>query len=80
MRKHHPKAKLRRSHWAQRGWPDDEWFKPGVKAPLWLEWKRVGETVTTQQRIMHDELRAIGQKVYVVFTRDEAIQRYSTHS
>lgn len=40
---------------------------------LWFEFKRVGGKVTPKQARCHKRLRALGQKVYVVYKADEAI-------
>lgn len=62
-----------------RHWPDQLVLKPKVKAPLWLEFKREGEDATRAQKFIHDLLRSIGQKVYVVHTYEEAWDAYRAH-
>ena len=54
-----------------RGWPDRIVLLPsGVLA--WVETKRpVGGVLSPAQLVVHEQLRRVGQKVYVVWSQEE---------
>ena len=54
-----------------RGWPDRIVLLPaGVMA--WVETKRpVGGVLSPAQLVVHEQLRRVGQQVYVVWSREE---------
>ena len=54
-----------------RGWPDRIVLLPsGVLA--WVETKRpVGGVLSPAQLVVHEQLRRVGQQVYVVWSREE---------
>ena len=54
-----------------RGWPDRIVLLPsGVLA--WVETKRpVGGVLSPAQLVIHEQLRRVGQQVYVVWSREE---------
>ena len=54
-----------------RGWPDRIVLLPsGVSA--WVETKRpVGGVLSSTQLVAHEQLRRVGQKVYVVWSQEE---------
>jgi len=62
-----------------RSWPDRLALKPGVARPLWVEFKRLGETPTDAQRENHALLRALGQKIVVCDTYEAAVEAYEGH-
>ena len=56
----------------KRGWPDRLLLLPaGVL--LWVETKRpVGGSLSPAQLVAHEQLRRLGQRVEVVWTREDA--------
>ena len=54
-----------------RGWPDRIVLLPsGVSA--WVETKRpVGGVLSPAQLVVHEQLRRVGQQVYVVWSQEE---------
>jgi len=57
---------------ARNGFPDRFYAKEG--RVVLIEWKRVGQRLTPQQRLRHDELRDAGVEVYVCYSIAEANQ------
>ena len=54
-----------------RGWPDRIVLLPGGTL-VWVETKRpTGGRVAPAQRIAHEDLRRLGQRVVIVWTKDE---------
>lgn len=67
-----------------RSWPDREFLRPprrlGKRSglvnqrPLWVEFKRLGKEPTPDQHRLHEKLRAFGQLVYVIDTREDFLK------
>lgn len=60
-------------HLGEKGWPDLIWFYPGPYAGF-VEWKKHGEKPTADQLRVHGELRAMGFRVDVCESAQEAIE------
>lgn len=57
-----------------RGWPDRIVLLPGGVI-VWVELKRpVGGKVSASQRVAHEMLRRLGQRVEIVLTKEDAAQ------
>jgi len=56
----------------RNGFPDRFYAKAG--RVVLIEWKRVGQRLTPQQSLRHDELRAAGVEVHVCYSIAEANQ------
>lgn len=56
----------------KRGWPDRILILPG-KSPVWVETKRPEKgKVSSAQRVAHMTLRRLGQRVEMVWTKEDA--------
>jgi hypothetical protein len=65
-------------------WPDREILPPTAwrskeRRPLWLEVKRPGEEATEAQELIHLELKAAGQVVFVVHSLQAGQDAYNAH-
>lgn len=56
----------------KRGWPDRILLLPGGKQ-VWVETKKpVGGVVSAAQKVAHIRLRRLGQRVELVWTKEDA--------
>ena len=56
----------------KRGWPDRLLLLP-AGVVIWVETKRpVGGSLSSAQLVAHEQLRRLGQRVEVVWTKEEA--------
>lgn len=56
----------------KRGWPDRLLLLPAGKL-IWVETKRpVGGKLSSAQRVAHEQLRRLGQRVEVIWTKEAA--------
>ena len=55
----------------KRGWPDRLLVLPGGRQ-IWVETKTVGGRVSAAQRIVHAQLRRLGHRVELVWTKEQA--------
>jgi len=66
-----------------RDWPDRLFLPPHGKRSgrrFWAEFKRIGQDLTPSQEEMHADLKARGEEVYTVRTRDEFEKILKAHS
>lgn len=73
-----------------RSWPDRFFLPPAragrrayqlqLKRRFWVEFKRPGVPPTPDQARMHRDLRARGETVYVLDTREEFISVFNSHN
>lgn len=52
---------------AKKSWPDREFFGPASQSFM-VEFKRPGERPTKKQARIHEDLRVLGHKVFVIDT------------
>ena len=55
----------------KRGWPDRLVLLPFGKV-AWVETKTKGGKLSPMQEVAHEQLRRLGQEVYVVWTKEQA--------